>query len=299
MAVASVAALAASVAWLRPGEALTGVVALVVIAWSTLPFAVETLLAPRRDRADSLPERTESMTTIVCVGDEPLDIARTTLILAATVGPTLLVTTSPTTARVGRGLRGVAVFVDPTIDRALARAIDSVETEAVLLTSASAFPTTGSLQLAAALGPRTGWAIGRLESMTPDPFAPEEREAHEAQLRSRVRAGGLVIWEPDATIVRTDLLQRAARECGRPWGNWLRQMVSWGYGGVEHDIVVARRASPTDGPQFWPTEVMRRRGETADLMAVGKLSHFLSHLPEDDAGSIIRIFLCEGLDSFC
>ena len=269
VAAASIAAAVASVVWLRPSAAFAGIVALLAIGWGSAQFAIRTFLARP---ASAVPDRSApasragaSVTTIVCVGAEPPDLARATIVLAARAGPTSVVTTADAPDLDDLAPPSVAVFAVETMAEGLAAAIAAVRTDATFITSASAFPVEGARDAATRLGDDVGWVIGRVDPLATDAFGPSERGGHEARQRRRARRGGLTIWEPDATIVRTDLLAGMPVEPGRPRGDWLRELAARGLVGAETSTVVAVHAAPSDGPLFWPSDVMGTRGLTADL----------------------------------
>ncbi len=267
----SLGAVLLSVAWIRPSEAVAAGAVLAALVWGVVAGAIDAFLTPAHAPVSPGPVREASVTTILCVGAEPLDVVRASIILAGQAGPTAVATaTRPELADELRSV-DVPVFVASTLEDAVGDAVGSVETDAVLLTSASAFPTTAVPAVAGLLGGRTGWAMGRVEPFAPDPFDPGAHDEHEARMRSAARAAGLTLWEPDATIVRTTLLRQVAFETRRPRGSWLRSLQARGFVGVEHATVVTRRTVPTDGPLFWTSEVMRRRGVVADLTEAARI----------------------------
>ncbi|HEX5097555.1 MAG TPA: signal peptidase I, partial [Acidimicrobiia bacterium] len=220
---------------------------IVAILWGVLPFVIDALLAGRAPAAITPAPITQAsppvtLTTIVCIGDEPNEVARASVALATEAGPAIAVAPSE-----------------------LAQVIAGVETDAVLIVSASAFPTRDALRVAGALHDDVGWVVGRVAAYNDDAYAPRVRALVESRRRQRARSAGLVTWEPDAVIVRTALLRALPLDRAAPRGSWLRSLAARGYRGVETDVAVARRAVPTDGPSFWPSEAMRRRAAAADL----------------------------------
>jgi signal peptidase I len=200
------------------------------------------------------------------LGSEPSEVARTSIILARRIGATVVVTTRRRALLDELGPAAVPVFEAPTIERAIRNAARTIETDAVIVVSASAFPVAaGASRAASHLRDDVGWVTGRAPSPNDDRYAPRERELLAERLRASARAAGATLWEPDATVVRTDLLVAHPIEAGRPWGAWLRSLEDLGVRG--HDLAepIAHRAAPADAPGFWPSQMMRTRAAAADL----------------------------------
>ncbi len=266
VAVASVVLTGATAVLLRPADAIVGALVLVGIGWGGVAFAVDAfsrrpVLPPR------LARRTGSVTTVVRLGAESDEVARPSIVLAAQAGPTVVLSTrdrdllDELAAQVD-----LSVNVASTLEEALADAVESVTTDAMLFVSASAFPVPDACAAAAGqLRDDIGWVVGSARSFNADRFAPPERELLRARGRSQVRAAGADVWEPDATIVRTDLVRAVSFEPGVPWGAWMRVQRSRGFRGIDVCDAVALRAAPADAPPFWSTELLRRRAAAADL----------------------------------
>ncbi len=222
VAVASVVLTGATAFTLRPADALVGALVLVGIGWGGIAFAVDAL--SRRRLPPRPTSRIGSVTTVVRLGAESDEVARPSIILAAQAGPTVVLST-----RDRELLHELAAIVDvgvnvaPTLEAALADAVPSITTDAMLFVSASAFPVADACVAAAGhLRDDVGWAVGSAPSFNADRFAPPERELLRARARSQLRAAGADVWEPDATIVRTDLVRATPFEPGVPWGAWMR-----------------------------------------------------------------------------
>ena len=258
----------AALAWLsvRPDRAVGGALVGVALAWSAVPLLVE--MTAGRNRGDggrSAHGSIGTVTTVIRLGDEPLEVARTSISLAVQAGPVALVSTAQDIPEPLRDL-GVPIHVDPTIEGAVAAAAAEARTWAVLVISARAMPCADECRAAAGrLGGRVGWAVGSVRVFNDDGYAPDGREVIGARLRSRARARGLDLWETDATIVRTDVLRDHPIRPGRPWGRWLRDLRAAGLEGVEHRGALALRAAPADAAAYWPDTTARQRGSAADL----------------------------------
>jgi signal peptidase I len=262
----------ASVGWLvvaallvREDRVVAGAVLVAAMAWGCTPFVLAIATATRRPppRPTRAPR---SVTTVVRVGGEPDDVARTTILLAAGSGPVAVVTTARRPVLDDLVAAGIPVFVAATVEQALHDAARAIDSDAVLVVSASALPDVDAATRAAQrLGDGVGWVVGRVATFNRDGYAPDGREVLGRRLRAGARSAGLVTWEPDATIVRTDLLRRDPVTAGRPWGSWLRARAREGIAGATDGAVVARRTAPVAGESFWPATVPRQRAAAADL----------------------------------
>ncbi|HYL52801.1 MAG TPA: hypothetical protein VEZ15_12585, partial [Acidimicrobiia bacterium] len=266
VAVASVVLAGATEVLLRPAEGFVGTLVLVGTAWGSFAFVAGAF--SRTPPAARQPgPRTGSVTTVVRLGAESDDVARPSIVLAAQAGPTVVLSTG---RRELLDELAAAIDVDlhvaPTLEAAFAEAVGSITTDAILFVSASAFPVADACARAAGrLGGDVGWVVGSAPSFNADSFAPSEREVLRARVRSQIRAAGGDAWEPDATIVRSDLARAVPFEPGLPSGAWMRTQRAHGFRGVDVCEAVARRAAPADAPLFWPTELLRRRAAAADL----------------------------------
>src|SRR5687767_1441215 len=59
------------------------------ILWGVVPFVVDAVLAGRAAGDAARSSRPATLTTIVCIGDEPSEVARASAALAEQVGPTI------------------------------------------------------------------------------------------------------------------------------------------------------------------------------------------------------------------
>lgn len=256
----------------RPVGALVGG----ALVWSGLPLATYLMAAARvggRTAASSAgvattaPAGTGSVTTVIRLGAEPLEVARTSILLASRAGPTVVITSGATVPESIRGLP-VVIVEAPTFGDGIARALPHVMTDAVHLVSARTVPVKDACARAASLiGPGVGWVVGRARSFNGDGYVADSREPVTAGMRAAARAGGLVVWEPDATLVRTDLLRRHPVDPRRPLGRWLRSRADEGERGAAVDDVLARRAAPVDAAAYWPDAASRQWARVADLAA--------------------------------
>jgi signal peptidase I len=265
-AIASVLAVAATAYWSQRWNVVT-IAMLAALTWSALLATIDVFSGPPPLEPDRDPEgRAVPVTYVMRLGEERLDIARTSLLLAAQAGPVVVVATRHHEFLDDLGSVEVRECVAPTIAEALQDATRGVSTEAVLVLSASAFPLGRACGLAAAqLTDGVGWVTGTAPAFNNDRYAPGERELIGTRVRAAGRAHGLESWEPDATIVRTSLLGEHPLEAGRPDGAWLRDRVADGWQGAVSSEPIAVRAAPADAPVFWPTQTKRRRGAVADL----------------------------------
>jgi len=258
---------AVALATARPDRALAGVLVAIAVVWSAVPLIAELAMRGRRDARDGSHAVSSigTVTTIIRLGDEPLEVARTSISLATRAGPVAVVAAGRDVPGSLSGL-GVPIYRARTIERAVAAAARQASTYAMLIISARAVPCMDECRKAAgALGGTTAWAVGSVSVFNDDGYVPDGREIVGARLRSRARSSGLDLWETDATLVRTDVLRDHAIQRGRPWGMWLRDLRAVGLRGIEHPGVLALRAAPADAAGYWPDTMARQRGAAADL----------------------------------
>ena len=265
-AAASTAAVVATAFWVEQWN-VVAIALLVAAAWGAIVSAVDAYANWRPRPPESLGlERGSAVTFVMRLSEERLDIARTSVVLAAAAGPVVVAATRHHDFLDSLGDVGFIEIVAPTMTEALHDAVRSVTTESVLVLSASAFPLRDACVTAARrLTDGVGWVTGAAPAFNNDRYAPGERELMGARVRAAARELGAVTWEPDATIVRTSVLREHPQIEGRPDGAWLRDRVADGWRGASCSEPVAIRAAPADAPVFWPTQTKRRRGAVADL----------------------------------
>jgi signal peptidase I len=265
-AVASLFAVVATAYWSKQWNLIT-ITLLIAVLWAATISVVDAYASWRR--SEPLPVESDgrgSVTIVMRLGEERLDIARTSLALAASAGPVVVVATRHHDLLDDLGSLDIREFVAPSIAEALREAARAITSDAVLVISASAFPLADACAHAAAqLTDGVGWVVGSAPSFNNDRYAPGEREALAASARGAARDLGLITWEPDATLVRTALLREHPLQSGRPDGGWLRDRSDDGWRGAVRSEPIAVRAAPADAPVFWPTQTKRRRGAVADL----------------------------------
>lgn len=256
---------------------LLGLLVAGALAWSCAPLLAmllgtrPTSPAPEDRNAGSGADgdRVATVTTVVRLGDEPPETARSTVALARREGPTVIVAA-------GRAVpddvadEADAVHVADTIGDAVAAAATAATTDALLVVSARAVPRMAACRRAAALlDDRVGWVCGASRPFNRDRYASDRREVLGAALRRR-SPSTLALWETDATLVRRDLLAAHPLVPGRPWGSWLRSRAAEGVTGVRTDETLSWRAAPVAAGSYWPDAVARQRASAADLsMATG------------------------------
>ena len=265
-AAASLLAVAATAYWSQRWNFVT-IAMLVALTWSAILATIDAFSGRRRAPLDPVDaNRAVPVTYVMRLGEERLDIARTSLLLAAQAGPVVVVATRHHEVLDDLGPVDVREYVAPTIAAALHEATRTISTEAVLILSASAFPLGRRVRARGrATGRRRRLGDRQRAAFNNDRYTPGERELIATRVRAAGRAHGLESWEPDATIVRTSILREHPLEPGRPDGAWLRDRAAEGWHGANWSEPVAVRAAPADAPVFWPTQTKRRRGAVADL----------------------------------
>ncbi len=239
------------------------------------PVAMSTNPEVRRDNtADDT-----GFTTVMRMGDVPHNIARTTATVAAEAGPVVLVVCD---AVVPDGLPdSVTVVGDSDPARAMALAVEQVGTESTLLVSARALPDGDVCGDAASLlgcapvpdgvcsddsaPPALDWIVGASQPLNRDRFGPDRADLVDAPLRRRSVDLGLWLWEPNAVLVRTDLLRAHPLRTERPLGSWLRGRAQEGRQGDVVDRTLTLRGVPVSSHGYWPEAVARQRAQVADL----------------------------------
>lgn len=265
-AAASIAVAVGAAAALRTDHLVAGVLLVAALAWAAVPPTVDALIDRRRSDANATDHRLAGFTSIVRVGDEPAEVARTGIVLSAAAGPTIVATTRRDDLTEVLSALGVPICVASDMESAVRDAAALVETPAALVLSASAFPRADACRRAAALlDDRVGWVVGLSQPFNDDGYAPEGRELLGAAERARARRIGLDLWEREAVIVRTDLLRADPLEPRRPWGAFLRRQQRAGFVGAEHPAPLTRRASPVGAESYWSATIARKRGTAADL----------------------------------
>ena len=265
-AVASTLALAWTIAAARDAGVVTAALVFAT-SWAAVISAADAVMLWRAPPPNAIPaSRPSAVTVVMSLGDERPDLARTSIVLAAQAGPLHVVATRHHEVLDQLGDVTVIEHLASTISQAVQEAARAITTEGMLLISASAFPVDVSCALAAsALTDDVAWVVGSTAVFNHDRYAPPERDALSARVRSAARRLGLVTWEPDATIVRTSLLRAHPFDPTRPYGHWLRRRSSEGLRGVVFGEPIAVQAAPSDAPVFWPTRTRRQRGVVADL----------------------------------
>ena len=262
-ATAAVVGAAATAFWSREWSAVT-VTLTIAAAWGASVSVADACISRHRPPSSGGdPERRVPVTYVVRLGEEPLEIARTSLVLAAQAGPVAVVATKHHPVLDDPALADVREFTAPTLAEALDAAAQQISTSAVHVMSAGAFPVRDACEMAAArITGRVGWVTGTAPAFNSDRFAPGEREQMTTRTRAAARDMGLVTWEPDATIVRADLLRAAPLRATRPDGQWLRRRVAEGWHGATVGEPLAVRVAPSDSADVLaePNEAPARRG---------------------------------------
>ncbi|MFZ4519515.1 MAG: signal peptidase I [Microthrixaceae bacterium] len=255
----------------RPGRTGVALLAGAAILWGGAGLLAALLTRPPRDLSRPEPAASGHCTTVMFLGGVPDEVARATAAVTAASGPVVLVCT-------GRepppGLHpGVAVVRVGSGDDPVAAALTQVRTDAVLMVSARAVPVAAAVTAAAArLADGVDAVVGTTRPLNPDRFGPDRRDRMGAAFRARARHAGLWLWEPDATVVRSDLLRHHRHDGARPWGAWLRERVREGACVTATDDVFARRAAPVAAAGYWPDSAARQHAAAADLADAARAS---------------------------
>jgi len=280
--VASLLGTVAAVLWLpflvRPGHAPIAVLVAVALLAGASGVLVDLVAGRRLHRpspegaTDETTEPTETaedgtFTTIVVLGDEPDELQRHSVELAQQAGPCVVIAPAE---RAHIEDLGVTVITSGRHTGAsgpdpLQRAIERVDTDAVLLLSGRAAPLAENCRAAAGrLDDTHPWAIGLTRPFNQDGFGSDSRGHVDALLRRRSAAVGLALWEPNATLVRTQDLRRHPIDPHRPRGAWLRARHAEGGRPATVDQPLSLVAAPAGAHTFWPESMAQQRGSAAD-----------------------------------
>jgi signal peptidase len=248
---------------IRPSAWPVGVVLWLAAAWGALPVIVLGVVGRRPTFVH--PSRPGTVTTIIHLGAEPPDVARASIMAAASAGPVHVVATDPK-AVAEHGSADIPVTVASTVGAGIITAAHAVETDTVLVLAAGSFPDAAAVARAAGLvHDDVGWVHGLVRPFNRNGYAPTGRDRLGQRLRESARRRGADLWEPDATVVSTALLRLAAAPEQRPWGAWLRSWRELGYRGVEVESTLAVWSVPVTPEWYWHRSVLRRRASIADL----------------------------------
>ncbi len=270
--VSAVAVAAASIwlilaaAWsVRSDQRAIGVVLVAAMAWSCAPFVIDAALGgrapvgPRRARPHA-----EPVTTVLRIGHVPLEVVRTTAALAVSAGPTVVVVDDPTMAG---HLSDMDLRVVPSLGEAAVVAAEEFGSEAVLILGARCVPVPqGCAAAAARIGDGVGWVTGRSQGLGVEGLAPGVRDRLGSARRSGARRAGALLWEPNATLVATQLLGEIPLEADMTLGAWLRRAATQGHEGADVDEVVSVSWVPGTPETFWPATLRRQRVAAIDLV---------------------------------
>lgn len=254
-------AFAVLVAWsVRPGEWVAGSFLVALVALGAVRAGLEDARLPAEGAStDKGPRR--SITVLVRVGDEPDEMVLSTAVMGERLGPVILFV-SPDRAAAPFAARGLDV---QRIGMGQAGLRHLVTTEAVFVVSPGALPDAGAVAAASGLlSGDVGWVTGASVPVS----RPGWRGLNPlvaARQRSRIRAVGGVLWEPNATLVRRDLLPEVTPERSGVLGDWLRDGSRRGLRGVSAASTFSRQLLLADGKHFWPREIQQHKGAAADL----------------------------------
>ncbi len=278
----TIALAVAAVALAQPGRLWLGIAIAVTLAWGSAPclLALATRKPATGSRSSKEPPARDlhpdgdqaacTFTTFVRLGDEPVEIARSTVALARRAGPTVIVSDEREVPD-ELAVEADRIHRGATVNEAIREAAGSTDTDAVLIVSARAVPNgEGCVRAASLLDEGTGWVLGTSRPFNRDRYASDQRELLDSVLRRRAGNHGVDLWENDATLVRTDLLASHRIEPGRVWGEWLRDRRANGLQGRQVDESLSVRAAPVAADGYWPDALARQRGAAVD--AVGATS---------------------------
>jgi signal peptidase len=247
------------------------------MAWGAAPFVIDAAFggraptAPRRARPHAQP-----VTTVLRIGDVPLEVVRTTATLAARSGPTVVVVDDPT---ISGHVSDIDVRIVSSLEAAAAVAVEEFGSEAVLILGARCVPVSqGCAAAAARIGDGVGWVTCRSQGLGVEGLAPGVRDSLGSARRSGARRAGALLWEPNATLVATQLFEDVPREADMTLGAWLRRAAIQGHEGADVDEVVSVTWVPGTPETFWPATLRRQRVAVIDLLGAFRTGRFRGRL---------------------
>lgn len=266
---------AAVVLWIpfltRPGAWPAAVLVMVALLAGCSGVALDLLARLGRSQSDPASGGTPAdaavgSTTLIVLGDEPVELQHNTAVLAMAAGPCVVI--EPRGRAVPEQIvdLGSPIVVAQGLSAGVAAALDHVTTGACLLVSGRAVPVIGPDEVAAMLDSRR-WVTGSTEPIGVERGAPDVGYEVGAALRGRAASAGLVLWEPNATAVRTDALRGDPLPDRAPRGSWLRATPSAGDVGRHSSRVISAVAVPTSTSSFWAESVAQQSGFVADAAA--------------------------------
>lgn len=260
-----------------------GALVAIAVLWPTATVATAVLRPTARRSGSgsgsgaashSLPSDTAGGTigVIVRLGDEPLEVARTTVLLNKSAGvPVAVIADRPIPPELTR--LGVVTISAETIGSSMLQAFERLDVDSVLIVSGRAVAVPAALDAAAAqVAQGAGWVIGRSGHVGGQRFLLDPGEQITARLRVAARDAGAQLWEPDAVVVARRTIEQVPLDQHRSYGAWLRADIGR-LDSDEMDAVVSldtelsQRAEPVDASTYWPSSAARHRARARDSLA--------------------------------
>lgn len=250
---------------LRPGERLAGLTMVVAIIWGAAPFLLDTALGrPGRQWTGLRRGASGVITTVVRLGQTSLEVARSAIEVAAGQGPTIVVSENqPEAADL---LADIAVTVVASFDSVSQLAEESFDSNAVVIVGSDCVPVLSACRsVASGMGEDAAWVTGRARGVTAEGFAPGKREHLGGSRRGSARRAGLVLWEPNATLVSTRLLAEHPIGADEELGDWLRKVAAEGHRGSDEQLTLSLTWVPGTPEAYWPSTVRHQRAAVRDV----------------------------------
>lgn len=280
---------AALVVWIpfltRPGATVAAVLVSVALLAGAAGTALDLLARAQRRGVCTEPveeapwQAAGGATTLIVLGDEPVELQHNTVVLAMAAGPCIVVEPRGRDIPDQVAALGVPSVCGESLTEAVDVALGHVGTDACLLVSGRAVPVLGSTDTGAMLG-NMSWITALSEPIGVEHGAEDVGYEISSRLRGRAAAMGLALWEPNATVLRTELLRSTPLPAAGPRGSWLRSVSAGrdgpgderpgrprsglGRSGDHLDRVVSAVAVPTSTSSFWAESVAQQSGFVAD-----------------------------------
>ncbi|MEZ5320862.1 MAG: hypothetical protein R2698_02045 [Microthrixaceae bacterium] len=221
----------------------------------------------------NLAEAGSAYAVIVLLGDQPRDVAATTVALAASTAPTVVAITGDAVAvdhddreRDRRDFPDATIAYGATPDAAIVEAAATIAEATTLLVSARAFPRHDRCRGAASLigdGPGVLIAVG--DHLDVDDLVVTDGDGIDSALRTAARQEGLTMWEQDGVMTSTRLLRERPPAPDAPLGTWLRSLAVDDVAGYQVARALSTHLAPSDAADRWSESARRASARALEL----------------------------------
>ncbi len=199
------------------------------------------------------------------LGDEPPELTAMNLALASSQGPVVLAAgNQPVPQDVER--LGLPTCRSASMSESILQGAETIGTDAVIIVAGRSVPDIVECEdVLNDHGDEVEFVIGRRAAAGPLSGAAANSDSFDDTLRDRSRFAGLLIPEPDGTIVSTRLLTSYPIGVDQSMGSWLRSLSSSGVRGAAVDNSLSQFVAPVHAEDSWRLQRARRRALADDL----------------------------------